>query len=208
MDMRGSRGFTLPEVLIAVAILAATVGITAQIFLSGQNTWFTSDAKIRMQENLRKTLYRVAAELRQSKSTQQNIFNGTGPNSSDSIRFSIPVVCQSGGAYLDTSGNVANWGAPLKWGCSSYTCMDADASCSTVEYKYIEYRINSSKRLIREVLDENLVVKQTDTMADDITDLQISISGNVVTLTATATVTAANKRTLTASASLQVYLRN
>jgi len=241
MVFRNTKGFTLPEVLISVAILAATVGITAQIFLSGQNTWFTSDAKIQMQESLRKALYRVGTELRQATGKRTftdgsfcdvldaptactphiYVQSGAGVSGSDIVRFEMPVVCQSNAAYLNNAGDIAHWGAPLTWGCSAYTCMDANNDCGTVEYKFVEYRLNSSKQLVREVLDASLVVKRTDVIADNITGFQAAqtidtqstaaTSDDVVikiTLTAAVQKQAANRRILTAQASLEVYLRN
>jgi Tfp pilus assembly protein PilW len=196
------------EIMVVTLIITVMIGVTMSVFFSGQGSWFTSDAKIQLQESLRKALQRLAVELRQTQIAQQFIFDGTGPNSSDAIRFSIPVICHAGDSLLDSSTNVAHWGAPLTWGCASSTCMDADNVCATVEYKFLEYHLNNSQQLVRDVEDGSLVVKRTDVVADNILDLQIVRNGSVITITVQAQKKALNNRIMTAQASEQIYLRN
>lgn len=205
---RRDQGFTLGEVMVVTLLVVTVMGMSYSIFLAGEGLWLASESKIRLQENMRLVLQRVAAELRQSNAAQQNIFNGTGPNGSDAIRFSIPVVCEAGGALTDSQGDVAHWGAPLTWGCANSTCMDADNDCATVEYKFLEFRINSQSQLVRVVLDNGINIKRTNIIAENITDFQISLNGSLVTLNVSAREMTGNRRVLTAQASQDVYLRN
>jgi hypothetical protein len=72
----------------------------------------------------------------------------------------------------------------------------------------VEYRLNNSNQLIREVLDGGLNLKRTDVEANSLIDFQVSRVGSVITLTAQCQKKTTNNRTLTAQASLDVYLRN
>ncbi len=193
--------------IVGLLVAAATGGIYL-IFSAGQASWFTTDADMRVRNNLRKALQRVSMELRQSRADKTFVFDGTGTGGSDIIRFSIPIICEADGTFIDASGNVPNWGGPVQWGCDSLSCMDEDQDCTALEYKYIEYLLNGDQELRREVLDEGLNLKQSDLIAQNITDFQASISGSVVTLTAASQHRADNNRVMTQQASLDVYLRN
>lgn len=171
--------------------------------------------KIRLSENLRLSLNKMSKEIRESGADsggnmQVNISDGTGLNSSDIITFSVPVICEAGGSIINSSGDVANWGAGITWGCNDSTCFDADDDCSTVDYQSIRYLINNNNQLVRRVLDNGGTIKGEAIFAQNISDVQASISAdnNVVTLTVTALTITNNKRTLTESTSVDIYLRN
>jgi hypothetical protein len=96
------------------------------LFIAGQNAWSMTDARVQMQQELRRTLQRVSMELAESGTDsagtlQITILDGAGPNGSDSLRFAVPL-CVDGTDAMDEDGNVRSWGAPLRWGQSG--CSD------------------------------------------------------------------------------------
>ena len=208
MKIDVKKGFTLLETLIVVLIVTVMLTGGYLVLSTGQATWFTTDTNIRLQENLRQSLEKVIMELRQSSVSQTQLFDGTGANNTDVIRFSVPIVCQAGERLIDINGDVQHWGAPLTWGCTDSTCMDADNDCSVINYKYIEYRINNENQLIRKVLDEALTVVRTDVFAHNISDFQITSGFGRVNLSVTVLKTTAMNRVLSAQTNEEVYLRN
>jgi len=215
LKINSNTGFSLVELMVAMAILVAMMGGVYMSMAAGQNSWANTALQIELQENLRLTLEKVSKELRESGSNgagamQVTINDNTGFNSSDVIRFFIPVVCEAGQTIIDNNGDVANWGAPLTWGCTESTCMDADDDCSTVEYSYLEYGINNNNQLERRVRDGSNALVRTDVFAQKISDFQAAISAdqNEVTLTVTALGTSIKRRTMTMTDSMVVFLRN
>jgi prepilin-type N-terminal cleavage/methylation domain-containing protein len=206
--MSDHKGFTLVEVLMVVFILSLLMAGGYSILASGKATWFTTDTNIQLQENLRKVVDRMVAELRQTQVAQLQLQDGAGVNGSDIIRFSIPIICQAGTNWINASGDVAQWGAPLSWGCTDVSCMDADGSCLALEYKYIEYRLDNQNRLLRRVLGETATLVMEDVFAQNITDLQIQVNGKVLTINVTGRQRGVDNRILTAQKSINIYLRN
>ncbi|MFA5089166.1 MAG: prepilin-type N-terminal cleavage/methylation domain-containing protein [Candidatus Omnitrophota bacterium] len=209
------KGFSLVEVLVVTLILAAIIAGGYTILASGESAWFTTDANIYLSENLRQTVQRISAELRESGSNslgvmQVSINDGAGVNGTDILRFSVPIVCEAGGTVISSSGDVNHWGAPLTWGCDSPSCMDADNDCSSIDYRYVEYQINANNDLLRRVLDNSGSVVREDIFAQGIVDFQVSLSAdqNVVTLICSAQKVSALSRVMSASRTAQVYLRN
>lgn len=206
MDI-GNKGYTLVEVMVSTLILAVFCAAGYTILSSGRAAWTTAETNIALQESLRKSFAKLPAELRQSDTAHVQISDGTGTGGSDVIRFSIPVICHSGDNVINTNGDVAHWGAPLTWGCTASTCMDADDDCSTTDYAFVQYLINNGA-LVRRVLNaEGNAVAET-TVAENITDFQATLAGGVVHLTVTATQKTATARILTTSVPEDVYLRN
>lgn len=209
------KGFSLVELMVAVAILVAMMGGVYMSMAAGQNSWANTALQVELQENVRLTLEKVSKELRESGSNgagvmQVTINDNAGVNSSDVLRFFMPVICEAGQTVIDNNGDVAYWGAPLTWGCTGSTCMDADDDCSTVEYSYLEYAINNNNQLERRVRNTANAVVRTDIFAQKISDFQavLSADNNEVTLTVTALGTSIKKRTMTLTDSMIVFLRN
>lgn len=207
MNINSKNGFSLVELLVVVSIISVMLGGIFVVFSAGESSWFTAEAGIALQESLRRTLDHVTMELRQSKTSQIQVFDGTGLNSSDIIRFSIPVICHNGDTLLDSGGDVAQWGATLRWGCRDAACMDADDSCTTADYEYIEYRLDAGDRLVRRVLDGNLDEVREDIFANNMTDFQVT-NGPVLSIQATARVPTAMNRVLTAQTTTSLFVRN
>lgn len=213
--LESNKGLSLMELVVAVAIFLAMFGGVFMSMSAGQNSWAVTSTQIDLQENLRFTIEKISKELRESGSNsvgamQVTINDNTGPGSTDVLQFFMPVICEASGSIIDANGDVANWGAPLTFGCTDSTCMDADDDCTTVDYSYLEYGINANNQLERRVRDASNVVVRTDVFAQNITNFQavLSADSNVVTLTVTATGTTNNNRAITTTDSLDVLLRN
>ncbi len=208
------KGFSLIEMFVVVSILTAMITGVSFILSAGQTAWFNTDTAIELQDGLRKAFAKMSRELQESGrdkngNMQVTIFDGSGPNGSDIIRFSMPILCQAGGNVIDANGDVANWGAPLTWGCTSSSCMDADNDCLTRDYRFIEYQIVNNQ-LIRRVLDNGTTPVRQDTIARNMVNLQATLSGdqNLLSVNLTAQQNTVVNRTLNASTNIDIYFRN
>jgi len=208
-------GLSLVEMLVTMAILTAIMGGLFWTMSTGQDTWATTDTYIELQNNLRFSIEAISKELRESGSdslanSKVLINDGGGTNSTDILRFSIPIICQVGGTINDVNGDVANWGAPLTMYCNDSTCMDADDDCATRDYEFIEYQINGSNQLIRRVLSDTFSVAREDIIVQNITDLQavLSTDQNMVAITITSTLVTSRNRQLSSTINMDVFLRN
>ena len=215
MNVRQHSGFSMVELLVVIAISAFMLTSIFTTLMTGQATWFTADTSIELRENIRSSNQKIARELRESgfnsaATSQVTVLDSGGANSTDILRFSMPVLCNTATSLLDNSGNVAHWGAPLTWGCTTSSCMDADNTCGTVEYKYVQYEVTAGNQLVRKVLSPALAVVTQSTIASNITNMQITISAdqNVITIQLTAQKISPMRKTVTLTKSLDVYLRN
>lgn len=215
MTVKTQNGFSMIELLIVIAISAFMLTSIFTTFMTGQATWFTADTAIELRDNIRTSNEKISRELRESGfnsvgTSQVTILDSGGANSTDLLRFSMPVLCNTSTGLLDNNGNVANWGAPLTWGCTSSSCMDGDNTCNTVEYKYIQYEVTASNQLVRKVLSPALAVISQSTIASNVTNMQItaSVDQNVITIQLTAQKTSPLHKVITLTKSLDVYLRN
>lgn len=208
------QGFSLAEVMVSVAIFTFLLAAFFSILNGSQATVFNADAAIDLRNSLRIASEKIALELRntgyKSNVAQFSILTGQGTGGSDILRFSIPILCSATSTLLDNSGNPNFWGAPLTWGCNSYTCMDADGNCGTLEYKYIQYSINGSNQLERKILDSglNVVAGSTSVVGNDIVNLQAVLSADAHIITFTLTGRKTTPRVVTATYSNDILMNN
>jgi hypothetical protein len=143
---------------------------------------------------------------------QFTITAGASASVPDVIRFSIPILCSSASTLINSSGVPANWGAPLTWGCNSYTCMDANGNCGTLEYKHVQYSLNASNQLERKVLNAALGVVNSSTtvLGNNISNFKVALSQDtrMMTVTLTGTKTSVVRKTLTTIFTRKVLLNN
>ena len=216
ISMDKAKGFTMAELLVTAAILSFVLLVVFGLLAAAQSSFFTMDTGTDLRNNLRLSAEKIASELRntgyQSASAQFTILDGSGTNNSDIIRFSIPVLCSAASTLLDANGNPSYWGAPLSWGCNTYTCMDANADCSTLEYKYVQYSINASNQLERKILNTafNTVANSTTIVGNDISDMQITQSADthVISFVLTGLKKSQTSRMVTVTFSQDVLLNN
>ena len=212
--MNSKKGFSLVEIMVVMSIFAMMIGGIYAALHAGKDAWGTAEAESQLRDNLRVTLERVSRELRESGSTsgvlEVTILEGAGFHGTDVLRFSMPILCHTGDNIMDANGDVTHWGAPLTWGCSDSSCMDADNNCNTVDYRYVQYQINENNEVLRRVLNNAAQLVREDIFARNISDFQVTLSAdqNVVTLNLTAMRHSDLHRLITLSRSLDVYLRN
>lgn len=215
MNLKNNMAFSLVELLVSVAIFTALIAAIYGILNTGRTTWYTTDSINQLQENLRQTVLRVSQELRESGSDKNGVMqimigNNTGVNGSDTVKFSMPIICHNGDSVIDVNGDVTNWGAHYTWGCQNSSCMDADDSCTVIDYKYVQYEIDANGQLIRKVLNDASSFVKQDIFAQNISDLQANFSAdnNVLTLTVTASRNTDQNRIVTKTDTINIYLRN
>ena len=199
------RGMTLAEVLLSVCIMLMLLTAVYTLMGDARTAYYTAQTGSDLRTSLRQSMQKMEMELRNTGydgcgQAMFTIASGTGVNGTDTIRFSIPVICSTGATLLDCNGAQANcdasnhctapnhfispghWGAPLTWGCNSSTCMDADNNCATVEYQFVQYALNNSGQLMRNVLSPALAVVATQTLGQNITAVRFALSGGSTSL--------------------------
>src|SRR3989338_1719077 len=208
--LKKQNGFTYIEAIIAIAIFLIITVAFYTVLATARSAWFNADTSIELQQGLRLTFEKISRELHESGFDKDGVWqvtigDGTGVNGTDILKFSMPVICHGGDSVIDNNGDIAHWGAPLTWGCTSSACMDADDDCATLDYKYVEYSMDSSKQLKRKVIGNDLVVRE-DTVARNIVNFQVSnsVDQDVVILQVTAQKRSVANRTLTASVNMNV----
>lgn len=214
--MDKEKAFSLIEMLFVTAIFIFVVIAVFSLLGNAQSSFFNSDTATDVRNNLRIASEKISLELRntgyQSNTAQFTIQDSAGYGNSDIIRFSMPILCSSTSTLLDTNGNPSYWGAPLNWGCNTYTCMDANGSCSTLEYKYVQYEINSSNQLIRKILDGSFatVSNSSSIITQNISNMQISLSvdTHMMTIVLSGVKTSPNGKTVTVTHASDVLLNN
>jgi len=204
-------GFTLVETLVSVLIFSLMAGGFFIILSGGQSTWHVTDISIRIQQDLRQALSRVTKELHESGfdhngTCQVTLLDGAGFNSSDILRFKVPVDWDNDSDFLDINSYI-EWGAPTLWANKDPNCEGPNNNCQYLGYS-IQYEINDQLQFIRKVLDTSGTVIRTDIMAEHITDFQVSRNSNIVTLQITSQRNTVFGRSLFASLSAEVLLRN
>lgn len=108
-----SRGFTLVEILVASAILAAALGIIAGIYVSGLKVWDDARTMADLQAQARLAMNFMTAELRnatrisdQNPSPELDI--PSSPNNKH-ISFYLPEDRNNDGLITDANGAI-EWG--------------------------------------------------------------------------------------------------
>ena len=215
MSNDNRSGFSMVELLVVVAIFSVLTAGVYVILSTGQSAWFDTDTRIELQENLRLAADKMIAELQQTGTDQNGVMqlvinDNTGVSGTDVVKFSIPVICHAGDNIMDVNSNVAHWGAPLTWGCTSSTCMDTDNDCATIDYKDIRYELDNNAQLIRKVLDDVGATVRQDILARNVIGFQaaLSVDQHVLTVTVNVQRLSALRRLLSAAKPFQIYLRN
>lgn len=210
--MANRSGFSMVELLVTTVLFAFMTGAVFGLLGAANGNFFNADTSIDVRNTLRVASDKILSEVRntgyQAGAPQFTI--SAAVSGSNSIQFSVPVVCSSSGFVLNSSGNPAYWGAPLTWGCTTSSCMDANNSCSTLEYKFIRYSRNGSNAILREVLDASSNVVATTTIARNITALLFTLSqdGKMITVSMTGQQTSSVNKVITESFTNKVLLTN
>ena len=214
------KGLTLVEMLFVTAIFSfVSIGLYS-VLTTGQNAWYTADIASELQQNLRNAMMRLTRELHQSgfkcsnpptctsTTVQVTILSGAGENSTDILRFKIPVDYNQDTYIKNTSGIVEVWGANMTWGCSSFSCQKPLSPEFQTNNYQIEYLVDANRQLLRRVLDDSLNPIATDVFSRNIQGFQVILSGSAVTINLSVQKVTMSGKTITANLSSQVLLRN
>lgn len=140
------KGFTLVELLIALAICGIMMMLVVSIVSTARITYFTADARIGSQQDLRKALRVMIRELSESKIENVDI---PTPNE---IVFQIPIKVVDGGSLdgeMYDNDRKPIFGARLKPSLEPDGVQDY-AVMYTLEPNY---DVDDSNKLVRRVLD-------------------------------------------------------
>lgn len=111
------RGFTLVELLIAIAMTGVIMGAVFSLYITSQRTAYTQDETVEVQQNLRIAMDVVTRDLRMagmlvdygsSIFPVQAIVDNTGPNGSDGVTTNMASAT---GIYAKISADVTPAGA-------------------------------------------------------------------------------------------------
>jgi prepilin-type N-terminal cleavage/methylation domain-containing protein len=94
--LRDEKGFTLIEILIALAILAMIVASTFTIFRSSSQSWQKGETRRERYHNARTAVGRMSAEISQSVMPDKN--SGVFIGNKNTVRF-FSFVSNSGGIF-------------------------------------------------------------------------------------------------------------
>lgn len=105
-----ARGFTLTEVLIAIAIFVLALGAMMNIYISGIRTWETTRELADLQAQARLAMNTMVTELRNATrtSTQNpspNLTIPSAPNNKN-INFRLPGDNNGDGFLTDANGDI------------------------------------------------------------------------------------------------------
>lgn len=104
--MKNNRGFTLPEMMVAMVVFSLTMVLTTMILRGGEEQVRLTEAKMHLQESTRQGLYRMGQDVRESSPSRTAIANGGGAltiqiparvDNSGAITWSSPITFQVGG---------------------------------------------------------------------------------------------------------------
>ncbi len=93
-SMAEGRGFTLVEVLIALAILAMIVVSTFTIFRSASKSWQKGETRSERYQNARNAIYRISTEISQAVINSNSLCKFTGDK--NKVSFISFVSTESG----------------------------------------------------------------------------------------------------------------
>jgi len=104
------RGFTLIEIMIAVAITAVAVGMIYGMYASSQEAWDIKAEQADMQAQGRRALREMVDELRKTTRTSTqtpspNLVIPSTPNNRQ-VDFYLPVDIDGDGTITDSNGDV------------------------------------------------------------------------------------------------------
>lgn len=100
MKKRPNNAFTLPEVMVSMAVFSIIMVLVGIILRGGEEQAQLAGIKMNLQESVREGLYRMALEIRESSPSRVAVGSG-----GSTLTFQIP-------ANISNSG-VITWSAPI-----------------------------------------------------------------------------------------------
>ena len=127
-----SAGFTLTELLVAVAIFGLVSSALVALLMSAQRSWASGTSQLVLTTELRRGLDRISRELVESSIPQVTTLPTTGAWATQ-LQFRVPQDRTGDGSVLDATGTIAEWSDWIdyqRWG--NNTCRRATVVGVTV----------------------------------------------------------------------------
>ena len=106
-----TKGFTLLEMLVAVAIFLIAILALFAIMDMGRSSWFTGDTSAQLRQEVIRALTVMEKEIKETRPAQVSLTAGAN---SASLKFKIPHDNDGNGTVLDASGNI-EWSAEITY---------------------------------------------------------------------------------------------
>jgi len=185
MKDKVKKGFSLVEIIIALAIFLIIVGVIHQVFVVGQKAWDGDLSLLDLQQSVRRGLYSTVRDIRAARVTSINMPVGCdhlsspescgevifSPLSGDDIKFfhystekqlirESPAGTNCDLAWDDDKCRVLASDISEVYFCCSHGDSDGSCACDT-DYDVLEVQLRAEKgRTIRyEALDFTLRTK-------------------------------------------------
>lgn len=106
MKKRSPNGFTLPEMMVSIAVFSLIMILVTAILRGGEAQARLSEIKMNLQESARESLYKMALEVRESSPSRVAVGSGgtvltfqipASVSNSGTITWSAPITYQVGG---------------------------------------------------------------------------------------------------------------
>jgi prepilin-type N-terminal cleavage/methylation domain-containing protein len=193
--MNKTNGFSLVEILVALAIFAVIAAAVAMGLFSAQRTWGTGTGQAVLTAELRRALDTMSRELVGSRPAQiqmRRVVNGNDWLELDvQVLFRIPQDRNGDGSVLDANGEIAEWS-------------------NDITYAYAPGRSNSFSRT--EVNDPGLQPRSlVTTLANHITAVQFrraAATADIVEIQMTASTITELGEVMSRTMGTRVKLRN
>ncbi len=172
------KGFTLVELMAVSLILPMIVGSMFAVLSMANVIFHTNDIYSRLNQSAMQSLRYISREIGQTSpnATPSHLNIAAGANSV--VRFQIPVDWDNDGDVVNGSMNPnVEWGAYAEAGQTSNGSLGG----------WVQYSVNNSNQLIRDVLDAGLapVAGQTRIVATNVLNFTVTQAQSTVTMTLT-----------------------
>ena len=105
------KGFTLSEMLVAVAIFLIAILALFAMMDMGRTSWFTGDTSAQLRQEVIRALTVMEKEIKETRPAQVNLTAGAA---SASLTLKIPHDNDGNGTVLDSTGNI-EWSTEITY---------------------------------------------------------------------------------------------
>lgn len=216
------KAFTLVEVMVVIAIFTIVIGAAYALMASGRMSWYSGDARIELQEDLRQAMDVMTYELSASAPTRVDPPGAGGT----SVTFQIPVDENATGSWEDTdvppdgvadfyledildASNNVRWGAYLRG--EDHTVASNTLPFGNRADREITF-LRVGDELRRRTVDPTVVpprILEDFLLADDIQNLNfVRPASNVIVITVDAGKLTIDRHPIVYTLSTTVYLKS
>lgn len=211
-DEEVGAGFTIIELMVVVAIFSIVIGASYALLNAGKTGSSTGYAKIELQEDSRRAMEVIVAELSQSIFTRVDI--GAG---GDSITFQAPVEVDSSGVGVDTDSdnqndfyleNTLDASGNVRWG--AYLAREDHSIASAErEGRWVRFLLVEDELTRRVMNSSRTVVVEDFLLTDNVQSIDFSrISNDVIRISIEARKLTDDRHPIVYTLSTEVQLRS